>query len=211
MGRWRGGASRASRAGGQSWAQVMSSLSSIMTARDTDGSPAPLTRHCKPSMLEVRNWSIGRYRHNPLQVLYSLSLTVQPFMDGEPTGACPQRYQPSQQPRSSSMLTQTGKGERDAANTLLAAGKHVGQLAAAAHEEGPLPPGCRAGLQHRLLAGRVAQQHVVQQARCPGHGRRPEPCQRGRQLSPKGPLSSSCNWRSCLYNHFPACLTMPHA
>ena len=49
MGRCPGGASKASWAGGQSCAQVMSSLSSIITAKETGGSPGPgkpLSGHC---------------------------------------------------------------------------------------------------------------------------------------------------------------------
>lgn len=49
MGRCPGGASKASWAGGQSCAQVMSSLSSIITAKETGGSPkpgTPLSGHC---------------------------------------------------------------------------------------------------------------------------------------------------------------------
>ena len=97
-----------------------------------------------------------------------------------------------------------------AVSTLLAAGKHIRKLPAAAHEEGPLPSPCRAGLQDSLLAGCVVEQHMVQQACCPGHGRWPQPCQKSRELSPKAPLSTSCACHD-RYSCACCCSTTPYA
>ena len=88
--------------------------------------------------------------------------------------------------------------DENEACTLLAAGKHIGKLPAAAHKKSPLPAACRGGLQNSLLAGCIVQQHMMQQPRCSCNRGWPQSSERSSQLTPKRPLRATCAWQPIL-------------